>query len=329
MSLSKLVFERPLFLGATVLASLLAAGTLYKYFRSSRSVRVKKLIIYPIKSLQGIEVNEMEITATGSKYGIFHDRSFVLLSEGNNLVSQRTKPKLSLINVSLKEHEILLKAPGMKPLNLDARPPYNFDPNKLITFKIWKDETQGVEYSAEASQWFSSFLNTNVRLVRFHSGLEQRPTLIEAGNTIEGDHDSKIVYQDASPYLLVNNDSVADLNRRLAKSDRVSYVNFRPNILIENAPAYSEDKLNRFRLGCVSFKNVKLCTRCTLTTVIPEKGVKHAKLEPLRTLKKYRIYQDLKHLYEEEPIFGINITTSTGGLLRIKDPLIEMGQSMH
>lgn len=328
MSLSRLVLERPVIVATTALASLLAAGTLYKYFRTNRIVCVKKLVIYPVKSLRGIEVDELEITSTGSMYGIFHDRMFLLISETGTLISQRTKPKLSLIRVSLSGHEILLEAPGMKPLKLDARPQDNIDPAKVIDFQVWGGDTQGIEYSPEASQWFSDFLGANARLIQYHSGLLQRPISVEVDNTIVSDPDSTIVYQDGAPFLLVNNDSVADLNRRLARSDRITYVNFRPNILIENAPPYWEDSLKQFRIGSVNFKNVKLCTRCTLPTVIPDKGVKHAKLEPLRTLKEYRIFHDLKHLYDDEPLFGINLTTS-GGRIRINDPLVELGQSIH
>ena len=36
--------------------------------------KVKKLIFYPIKSLQGIEVNELEVTQSGVRYGEFRDR---------------------------------------------------------------------------------------------------------------------------------------------------------------------------------------------------------------------------------------------------------------
>ena len=36
--------------------------------------KVTKLIFYPIKSLQGIQVDELEVTTSGVRYGEFVDR---------------------------------------------------------------------------------------------------------------------------------------------------------------------------------------------------------------------------------------------------------------
>ena len=57
----------------------ISGGIIYM-IRSNRSrkyvkvAKVFKLIIYPVKSLPGIEVNEVDITKSGIKFGPFRDR---------------------------------------------------------------------------------------------------------------------------------------------------------------------------------------------------------------------------------------------------------------
>ena len=38
------------------------------------TAKITKLIIYPVKSLQGVEVDELEVTRSGVRYGEFKDR---------------------------------------------------------------------------------------------------------------------------------------------------------------------------------------------------------------------------------------------------------------
>lgn len=84
----------------------------------------------------------------------------------------------------------------------------------------------------------------------------------------------------------MNKSSIDDLNGKL--DQKVSERNFRPNILIDgdNIPPYDEDKWDWMKIGDVVFRHVKPCTRCHLTTINPENGVRDKGEEPLKTLKK-------------------------------------------
>lgn len=171
--------------------------------------------------------------------------------------------------------------------------------------------------SDEASEWFSSYLNLEARLVHFTNGLLQRratPPNSEPSNSI--------VYQDGFPLLLINQASIDDLNSRMNREDHVTYRNFRPNFLIESNSAFFEDVCIDFTISGIKFKNVKLCTRCTMTTVIPDKGVKTQSQEPLKTLRKYRVKEELAHLYQDAPVFGINMIPINQGIIRIGDELL-------
>jgi uncharacterized protein YcbX len=57
--------------------------------------------------------------------------------------------------------------------------------------------------------------------------------------------------------------------------------------VVKGATAYEEDKWDWMKIGNVILRNVKPCTRCIFTTVDPETGTKNAKVEPLKTLKRY------------------------------------------
>lgn len=80
------------------------------------------------------------------------------------------------------------------------------------------------------------------------------------------------MYQDAGALYISNTKSIMDLNDRLADNEKVSYRNFRPNILIETGTTYEEDNFKFLQINNVNFAYLKPCDRCVLTTVNPDTG---------------------------------------------------------
>lgn len=74
------------------------------------------------------------------KWNNFLDRSLALLNEKNEIITQRSHPQLSLIKIQLNNDEIILNAPKMETLKISY---HSYCSDKLITFKIWGQETQG------------------------------------------------------------------------------------------------------------------------------------------------------------------------------------------
>lgn len=117
-------------LGAVALTATLTAGTVgaaYWYFKNRKLeflkvARVKKIIIYPIKSIVGIEVPYTRCTVEGPEYELLKDRS-MLIVRGDYFVSQREVPSLALIKISYENGKITLTADGMDPLTIDAVDP--------------------------------------------------------------------------------------------------------------------------------------------------------------------------------------------------------------
>ena len=101
----------------------------------------------------------------------------------------------------------------------------------------------------------------------------------------------------------------------------MNYRNFRPNILVQGGEPFAEDAWRDIQIGAIRFTNVKPCTRCTFTTVLSDRGVKHPNSEPLRTLRTFRIKDESKHLYEDDPLFGVNLVPHNEGLISLTDSI--------
>jgi len=66
----------------------------------------------------------------------------------------------------------------------------------------------------------------------------------------------------------------------------VTMSRFRPNLVITGNEAFEEDQWQRIRIGDMTFRLVKPCSRCVIPTIDPNTGVKGK--EPLTTLLQYR-----------------------------------------
>lgn len=84
-------------------------------------------------------------------------------------------------------------------------------------------------------------------------------------------------------YHLINDASVDELNTKL--QNPVSAYNFRPTIVINTAPL-AEKVWDWVKIGDVVFRVAKPCTRCMLTTIDPETGIRDTNGEPLKCLRR-------------------------------------------
>ncbi|KAK5969537.1 MOSC domain-containing protein [Trichostrongylus colubriformis] len=59
--------------------------------------------------------------------------------------------------------------------------------------------------------------------------------------------------------------------------------------------------------------------RCITTTVDPISGIKNPSLEPLKTLRKYRLAPEgpMRELFKECPIFGVDAGLITPGYIHV------------
>jgi uncharacterized protein YcbX len=120
-----------------------------------------------------------------------------------------------------------------------------------------------------------------------------------------------VSFADAYPLLLISEASLAALNQRLDAP--VEMRRFRPNLVISGCEPYAEDGFSALSIGPLTFRGVKRCERCVVTTVDPATAEQGK--EPLRTLARYR-------QSEGKVWFGMNLIHDGPGTLRLGDPVV-------
>lgn len=67
---------------------------------------------------------------------------------------------------------------------------------------------------------------------------------------------------DCTSYMLINENSVNDVNDRVNDDFPAKALQFRPNFVVKGAPAFAEDNWKWIRIGDnVTFRNVGPCLR--------------------------------------------------------------------
>lgn len=255
-------------------------------------LRLTGLTVYPIKSTAGTHVAEWEVDG----FGLRHDRRWMLVDEHGKHVTQRRQPRLALVRPSIEGDRLWVTAPGRTPLDLPL------EPRSAVTMTavVWDDACVAHWMGEQAAAWFSEFLDFRCSLVYMPA---ETVRLADPNYAPPG---VRVSFADAFPFLLISEESLADLNRRLPSPLPMN--RFRPNLVIAGGEPYVEDRLESFRLGDLELRVVKPCDRCMVTTsdqTTAERGP-----EPLRTLATYR-KQDGK------VFFGQNVVHLAPGRLRL------------
>jgi uncharacterized protein YcbX len=260
------------------------------------------LFIYPVKSLGGISLPESEVTSRGLR----HDRRWLIVDASGRFLTQREHPELALLAVEAAYNGFLLRhrqRPDLRPLYI----PFEADTDKTAFVSIWDDIVFAQRGTSVADQWLQEALGRLCRLV-YMSDMARRevepdkPELNPAGTLVS--------FADGYPYLLASEESLAKLNAQL--TEPVPMNRFRPNLVVAGLPADAEDTWHDFHIAGLSFRAVRGCGRCVMTTIDQTTGVKNPGGEPLRTLATYR-QQGRKIM------FGQNVTGPASGHLRVGD----------
>ena len=229
------------------------------------NARLHALRIYPVKGCAGIELTEGVLRETGLESEGIGDREWVVVDASGRFLSQRTQPRMALIQARIHGGLLRLTAPRM-PL-IEVRPVAR-GPACLVS--VWRDEVQALDQGEVAGDWLSDFLGLPCRLMRFHP---QARRLSDPQRT-----DSVVApyrFADAFALLIVSLASLADLNRRLAQgaAPTVGIERFRPNLVLDGLDAYEEDYLRELRIGPARIQASGRCARCSVPGVDPATGL--------------------------------------------------------
>lgn len=257
---------------------------------------LSQLTIYPLKSARGLNVSQAVVTPRGLE----HDRRWLLVDPDGTFLTQRKHARMALMRVALEDGGLLVNAPDMPPLRVPATP-LEAEP---VTVQIWQDQVRALTVGQKLDAWFSEFLGFPCRLVMMPEDAERQidPDYANPGEQVS--------FADGFPYLLIGEGSLEELNGRL---DHPLPMNrFRPNLVIRGAPPFAEDGWARIRIGEVTFRVVKPCGRCVVTTT--DQDTAEVGEEPLKTLATYR-------RQGSKVMFGQNLIQDSLGTLRVGDAL--------
>ncbi|GIY27064.1 mitochondrial amidoxime-reducing component 1 [Caerostris darwini] len=243
------------------------------------------------KSLKGMEVKKGKCSKLGFEVNGLLDRSFMLVNNEGDFMTQRQFPSLALLAAQVEGKTLTISSPSGEKHHVEIKDSYS--PNDtVIKCKVIGDGVEAVDCGDEAASFFQSYLNTsNIRLVRHSPTLPKRKYLRNNPFDDKLRKENPITFQDLAPFHVMSQSSVDDLDSRV-EGQKITFLNFRPNILVEGSKAYAEDSWRyiKFNSGAL-LSNLTMVTRCLLTTNDPFTGVLSQK-EPLVTLRKYRIPKD-------------------------------------
>nr|WP_318382134.1 YcbX family protein [uncultured Enterobacter sp.] len=258
---------------------------------------LSRLFVHPVKSMRGIGLTH----ALADISGLAFDRIFMITEPDGTFITARQYPSMVQFIPSPMQDGLHLTAPdGTHALIRFA----DFAPTGEPT-EVWGNHFTALIAPGEINRWLSGFFSREVQLRWVGPAPTRRVKRFES---------VPLSFADGFPYLLTNDASLRDLQRRCPAS--VQMEQFRPNLVITGAQAWEEDTWKVVRIGDVVFDVVKPCSRCVFTTVSPERGQKHPSGEPLTTLQGFRTAQD-----NGDVDFGQNLIARNSGVIRVGDEL--------
>lgn len=229
-------------------------------------IRVKELMVYPVKSAAGVAVSKVQLD---SQCGIAFDRLWTVVDGRGVFMSQRRASKLALVQPSLPSsfsEPLSLSAPGMPTIQVPQ-----IDAADKRVVRIWEDRVEAVDQGDEVAAWLVKFLEVpGLRLVRMPKSTSRWCDVKYAPFL-----GSRAAFSDGFPILLASTASLDDLNAKLRTP--IPMNRFRPNVIIEgpSLKAWREDSwlYSKIQIGGARFLVAKPCGRCKMPTIDQRTGV--------------------------------------------------------
>lgn len=243
----------------------IAANARHEFFRLGlMKVTLSELNLYPVKGCRGIALRRGQVVATGLEVDGIGDREWLVVDANGRFLSQRQHPRLALVETRFIGDALRLKAPGMLGLEV----PFASE-GDVVEAQVWKDQVAAVTQGEIADAWFSNFLGTPARLLRFDPEATRHADIERTGGAA-----APFKFADAFPLLITGRASLDDVNARLAErgEEPIGMERFRANLVLDGLAAYDEDRIRELRCGDLLLRPVAPCARCQVPGVDPATG---------------------------------------------------------
>ncbi len=272
---------------------------------------ISQLYIYPVKSLAGIAVDSITVTAQG----LAHDREWMIVDDSGRYITQRELPQMARIQVALTDKGIRLAHPTADDLLVPNPPP----DTPVEQVRVWKDFCLAQAAGPSVHRWLNEILDyrQDLRLVRFAPGFI-RPGMPERFG------DATTRFADAAPFLIVNQHSLDALNLHLHREglNSVDMRRFRPNIVATGIPAFAEHAMSQLQLrdSPLRWELCDACQRCSIITVDPDTGERTPQIVPFKQVTAINPAPG----NPRAPAFGINarLLAGAGTHISVGSPVI-------
>ena len=233
---------------------------------------VAEIHVFPVKGCSG----SLRPSAQVEPWGLQHDRRWLVIDGTGRFVTQRAIPAMATIRTEMAAETLQLSHPDHGSIGI-AVPPQNAGRRQVT---VWRNTLDAAVAGEAAHTWISAVLGQDLYLVYMDDTAARpiNPAYAPPGETVS--------FADGYPILLTSQNSLADLNARLARPVPIS--RFRGNIVVDGAAAWAEDSWRLIRIGGAVFRVVKPCDRCIVTTIDQTTGLRPDRAEPLRTLGSFR-----------------------------------------
>lgn len=266
-------------------------------------MRVAALHTYPIKGCYRLDHDAAPV----EPWGLAGDRRWMVVDADGEAITQREAPDLTGVRPAARPGGGLVVHAPDRP-DLEVSEPVDGD---VVPVSVFGQPVAATLAADEASAWFAKLLDRDARLVWLDDPT-RRP--------VHRDRDSpeRVTFADGYPVALTNTASLAALNDWLAEAGSpegpLPMTRFRPNVVIDGAPAWAEDSWTggRIRIGAVPFRVDGPIARCVVTTTDQETGDRGH--EPLRILGRHRNVK-------QKLLFATNLVPDGPGTIALGDPV--------
>jgi MOSC domain-containing protein len=262
-------------------------------------MRITSVHTYPIRSGYRLDHDQIGVVP----WGLDGDRRWVIVdAETGRMLTQRYVPDITRLHAGVLPDGSLVVRTDLRSDDLVVPQPIDGD----LVQDMPNDAGGEIRRAgAEADAYLSAALNHKVRLV-WLANPDHRAGRF--GGVAEG-----------YPVLLANLASLDVVNGWLAESGSelapISMARFRANLVVSEAPAWSEDELigSRVRIGSAVFDVAKGCGRCVIINVDQDTG--ELNRDPLVALARHRkIGKSLQ--------FAVNLVPLGTGVVHVGDLVV-------